>query len=142
MVSSIKFLIPSFMLLSSLSCLVSIILIAIFIILTSTSIINKFPNFILQDDHSHFVKAFVSKYPEVSLPSPKGPTILDSNLKAQVIFKGLRYPRSMAFLGPNDMLVTEKDSGTVRRIVNGTELQQPLLKGMVGIASSGSSRHF
>jgi glucose/arabinose dehydrogenase len=138
-----KFLMPSFMLLSSLSCLVSIILIAIFVILTSTSIINKFPNFILQDDHSHFAKAFVSKYPEVSLPSPKGPTILDSNLKAQVIFKGLRYPTSMAFLGPNDMLVTEKDSGTVRRIVNGTELQQPLLnvsvatyghRGMLGIA--------
>ena len=49
----------------------------------------------------------------------------------------------MAFLGPNDILVTEKDAGTVRRIVNGTELQQPLLdvsvatyghRGMLGIA--------
>jgi hypothetical protein len=34
----------------------------------------------------------------------------------------------MAFLGPNDMLVTEKDAGTVRRIVNSTELPQPLLE--------------
>ena len=49
----------------------------------------------------------------------------------------------MAFLGPNDTLVTEKDAGTVRRIVNGTQLQQPLLnvsvatyghRGMLGIA--------
>ena len=50
----------------------------------------------------------------------------------------------MAFLGPNDILVTEKDAGTVQRIVNGTELQQPLLnvsvatyahRGMLGIAT-------
>jgi hypothetical protein len=49
----------------------------------------------------------------------------------------------MAFLGPNDMLVTEKDAGTIRRIVNGIEVQQPLLnvsvatsrhRGMLGIA--------
>ena len=49
----------------------------------------------------------------------------------------------MAFLGPNDVLVTEKNAGKVRRIVNGTQLQQPLLnvsvatyghRGMLGIA--------
>jgi glucose/arabinose dehydrogenase len=49
----------------------------------------------------------------------------------------------MAFLGLNDMLITEKDAGTVRRIVNGTELQQALVdvnvatyahRGMLGIA--------
>src|SRR5919198_5226531 len=121
---------PTFMPLSSLSCIASIILIALMLL----------P---LQHDHGNFAKALISKYSEVGLPSPKGPTILDSNLRAQVIFKGLRYPTSIAFLGPNDMLVTEKDSGTVRRIVNGTELQQPLLnvsvatyghRGMLGIA--------
>ena len=49
----------------------------------------------------------------------------------------------MAFLGPNDILVLEKDTGTVQRIVNGTMLPQPLLqvpvatqseRGMLGIA--------
>ena len=75
----------------------------------------------IQDYHSHLAKALSSKYPEVGLPSPKGPTILDPNLKAEVVFRGLKYPTSMAFLGPNDILVTEKDAGTVRRIVNGTE---------------------
>src|SRR5262249_25816539 len=86
-----------------------------------------------------------SKYTEVASPSLKGPTILDPKLKTQVIFKGLRYPTSIALLGPNDILVTEKDEGTVRRIINGTEQQQPLLnvsvatfghRGMLGIAIS------
>lgn len=124
-------------------CLVSIILVAILIILTSTSITTKFPHRILQYDHNTFARPIASKYPEVGLPSPKGPTILDPNLKTQVVFRGLEYPTNMAFLGPSDILVTEKDEGTVRRIVNGTELQQPLLnvsvatyghRGMLGIA--------
>src|SRR5947199_6633169 len=106
----------------SISCLVSIILIAILITMTSIPITNKFPHLLLQHDHSRLAKALASKYPEVSLPSLKGPAILDPNLKAQVILRGLRYPTSMAFLGPNDILVTEKDAGIVRRIVNGTEL--------------------
>src|ERR671926_1127850 len=141
-VSSMRLLMLRFMPLS-LSCLVSIILIATFITMTSIPITNKIPHLVLRHDHSRFAKALASKYPEVSLPSPKGPTILDPNLKAQVIFRGLRYPTSMAFLGPNDILVTEKDTGTVKRIVNGTDLQQPLLnasvttyghRGMLGIA--------
>jgi glucose/arabinose dehydrogenase len=54
----------------------------------------------------------------------------------------------MAFLGPNDILVTEKDTGDVRRIVNGVMLQEPLLdvnvatyghRGMLGIAVSNTS---
>jgi hypothetical protein len=49
----------------------------------------------------------------------------------------------MAFLGPTDILVEEKDTGTVRRIVNRTELPQPSLalnvvtyahRGLLGIA--------
>jgi len=122
-----------------------IILVTILITLTFTHIINKFLPYFILPLHDHFTKALVSKYPEVALPSPKGPTILDSNLKTQVVFKGLRYPTSMAFLGPDDMLVTEKDAGTIRRIVNGIEVQQPLLnvsvatshhRGMLGIAVS------
>lgn len=49
----------------------------------------------------------------------------------------------MAFLGPNDILVTEKNTGTVRRIVNGTLFPRQLLdvnvatfahRGLLGIA--------
>jgi aldose sugar dehydrogenase len=72
------------------------------------------------------------------------PTITkDSNLKLELVAQGLRSPTSMAFLGPNDILVLEKESGTVQRIVNGKMLPQPLLqvpvsttseRGMLGIA--------
>jgi glucose/arabinose dehydrogenase len=40
----------------------------------------------------------------------------------------------MAFLGPNDILVLEKDKGTVQRIVNGKMLPEPLLD--VNVATS------
>ena len=54
----------------------------------------------------------------------------------------------MAFLAPNDILVLEKNNGTVRRIVNGQLLEKPLLdvnvankveRGMVGIGITRSS---
>jgi aldose sugar dehydrogenase len=76
-------------------------------------------------------------------PSAGGPTIKDPTLKAQQIFTGLDHPTSMAFLGPNDILVLEKNTGTVQRIVDGQMLPQPLLHvnvgqevewGMLGIA--------
>jgi glucose/arabinose dehydrogenase len=71
------------------------------------------------------------------------PVIKDSRLKAELVFKGLKFPTSMAFLGPNDILVLEKNDGTVRRIVNGVMLSNPVLhvnvankyeRGLLGIA--------
>jgi aldose sugar dehydrogenase len=59
----------------------------------------------------------------------------DTNLKAELVFKGLKFPTSMAFLGPNDILVLEKNNGTVKRIVNGTMASKPLLN--VDVASEG-----
>jgi uncharacterized protein with LGFP repeats len=41
----------------------------------------------------------------------------------------------MAFLGPNDILVLEKDQGIVQRIVNGHILPQPVLH--VNVATEG-----
>jgi aldose sugar dehydrogenase len=113
---------PTFMLLSSLSCIASMILIAFMLL------------FLQEYNHINFAKALISKYSEVAVPSPVGPTILDSNLTVQQIFEGLRYPTSIEFLGPTDILVTEKDAGTVRRIINGIELKQPLLN--VSVATS------
>src|SRR5215210_1277084 len=79
-------------------------------------------------------------------PIPEGPIVNDSNLKAEVVFEGLSSPTSIAFLGPNDILVLEKDKGTVQRIVNGKILAEPLLdvnvvkksnsRGLLGIAVS------
>ena len=62
-----------------------------------------------------------------AVPAAAGPAINDPNLKAEVVFKGLKIPTSMAFLGPNDILVLEKNSGNVLRIVDGRVLEKPLL---------------
>src|ERR1700712_5091065 len=70
------------------------------------------------------------------------PILKDTKLKAEIFAQGLKSPTSMAFLGPKDLLVIEKDGGTVKRIVNGSLLPQPLLqvsvatkseRGMLGI---------
>lgn len=46
-------------------------------------------------------------------------TLADPNLGVATVVTGLNQPISMAFLGPNDFLVTEKASGQVKRVVNG-----------------------
>jgi aldose sugar dehydrogenase len=71
--------------------------------------------------------------------------ILKNNpgLKVEEVSDGLDFPTSMAFLGPDDILVLEKNEGSVRRIINGVTLERPLLnvdvategeRGMLGIA--------
>jgi glucose/arabinose dehydrogenase len=48
-----------------------------------------------------------------------GPEVLDRNLGVRPAAQGLTTPISMAFLGPNDFLVLEKNTGQVKRVVNG-----------------------
>ncbi len=55
------------------------------------------------------------------------PQLADSHLKVEEVASGLDTPTTMAFLGPNDILVLEKDKGTVQRVVNGKLLGEPLL---------------
>jgi glucose/arabinose dehydrogenase len=73
------------------------------------------------------------------------PELEDSSLKVETVYQGISFPSAMSFLGPNDILVLEKDQGTVKRIVNGVMIQEPLLdaavsskgeRGMLGIAIS------
>jgi len=67
----------------------------------------------------------------------------DPNLKVELVSQVSQPSTSMAFLGPNDILVLEKETGTVQRITDGKILPQPLLqvpvsptneRGMLGIA--------
>jgi len=69
--------------------------------------------------------------------------IADPNIKVEVLYKGLKFPTSMAFLGPNDLLVLEKNEGVVKRVLNGVIQNESLLdvpvananeRGMLGIA--------
>ena len=46
--------------------------------------------------------------------------MLVPRLDVRTVVSGLEMPISMAFLGANDMLVLEKDSGQVKRVVNGS----------------------
>ena len=71
--------------------------------------------------------------------------ITDSSLKSQLITQGLKAPSAMAFIGPNDILVTEKNRGNVQRITNGKISSQPLFhvdttkkdeRGLLGMATS------
>ncbi|MFL6419935.1 MAG: hypothetical protein ACJ71P_11050, partial [Nitrososphaeraceae archaeon] len=56
-----------------------------------------------------------------------GINIHDPNLKYEVVASGLKSPTTMAFLGPNDILVNEKLNGTVQRIIDGKLQPQPIL---------------
>jgi glucose/arabinose dehydrogenase len=53
------------------------------------------------------------------LSAQDGPSVVDPNLIVRTVVSGLESPVSMAFLGPSDLLVAEKNTGRVRRIVNG-----------------------
>src|SRR5215217_8327280 len=55
------------------------------------------------------------------------PLLNDPSLGVQLVSDGLELPTSMAFLGPDDILVLEKEKGTVQRIVNGEMLPTPVL---------------
>jgi aldose sugar dehydrogenase len=46
-------------------------------------------------------------------------TLVDPALGVSTLVSGLSQPIAMAFIGPNDILVTEKASGQVKRITNG-----------------------
>jgi glucose/arabinose dehydrogenase len=68
-----------------------------------------------------------------------------NNIEQETIVEGLNSPTDIAFLGPNDILVLEKNEGIVKRIINGTALEEPLLdvnvankieRGMLGITVS------
>src|SRR6266498_4362418 len=55
----------------------------------------------------------------VATAAQAGPTMLDPSLTVRTVVSGLTTPSSIAFLGPNDMLVLEKNTGKVLRVVNG-----------------------
>jgi glucose/arabinose dehydrogenase len=77
-----------------------------------------------------------------------GPIVNDASLLVEVVHRDLEYATSMAFVGMDDILVLEKDKGTVRRIIDGQLLDKPVLdvnvateqeRGMLGIAIASSS---
>jgi aldose sugar dehydrogenase len=89
----------------------------------------------------------------LGLVSDKLPNVSGPNMKVEQIFqKNVRNPpgtlspvSSMTFLAIDDILLLDKNNGTVHRILNGSLLEEPLLdvnvankreRGLLGIASS------
>lgn len=63
----------------------------------------------------------------LTTPEIPMPTVTDPNLRVELVASGLSYPTTMAFIGKNDILVLEKMNGTIKRIVNGSLLDEPVL---------------
>jgi glucose/arabinose dehydrogenase len=81
------------------------------------------------------------------------PIVEDSGLRIEEVANGLELPTTMAFIGYDDFLILEKEKGTVRRVVNGTLLEEPILnlnvsteidRGLLGIAflQSGQGKKY
>ena len=56
-----------------------------------------------------------------------GPTVNDDNLTVEKVAGGLKFPTSMAFVGDNDILITEKNTGRVIEVINGQVQRPPAL---------------
>jgi len=54
-----------------------------------------------------------------SMLNAQTPSLVDPNLRVRTVVENLDQPTSMAFIGPNDLLVLEKATGKVQRVVNG-----------------------
>ncbi|HEX5921620.1 MAG TPA: PQQ-dependent sugar dehydrogenase [Nitrososphaeraceae archaeon] len=79
------------------------------------------------------------------LQTESKPSVAESNLQVELVVGGLELPTTMAFLGPDDFIVLEKDKGTVLHVTNGIISSKPLLdvnvansveRGMLGVAVS------
>ena len=71
------------------------------------------------------------------------PTLNDPDLQVTEIVSGLSSPTTMAFIGPDDILVLQKDDGKVRRVIHGVLQPSSVLdvnvdnqseRGLLGIA--------
>jgi glucose/arabinose dehydrogenase len=74
------------------------------------------------------------KFAQTEFVEEGKPKLFDSHLKITTVAEGLSTPTTMAFVGPNDILVLEKDTGMVKRIVDGKVLPKPVLD--VNVANS------
>jgi glucose/arabinose dehydrogenase len=79
----------------------------------------------------------------VAAAAQAAPTVTDNSLSIEKVAGGLAVPTTMAFIGADDFLVLEKETGQVRRVTNGTLNPTPVLdlavngcdeRGLLGIA--------
>ena len=77
------------------------------------------------------------------------PRVNDTNLQIQEYSSGFKFPTGMNFLGPDDILVVEKNTGKVKEIKNGTVVGTVLdvnvanvsERGLLGIAVASEPKY-
>ena len=63
------------------------------------------------------------------------PSLVDRNLAVRTVVTGLVTPSTMAFLDSGDLLVLEKNTGKVQRVIDGVVQPAPALDLAVNFAS-------
>jgi glucose/arabinose dehydrogenase len=117
----------------------SLLVLGVILLLSIYSVVVILVGFTAYDIFAYAARAKVAE---------SNPILTDPNLNVELVANGLRAPTSMVFIGPNDILVTQKNDGTVIRIVNGTKVMQPLIvvpvaskdeRGLLGLDVSNDS---
>ncbi len=105
-------------------------------------VLSAFCMFLLFYSNHSTINLSYGAYAKAPL-SPNGPNVKDNNVVVEKVTDGLDIPTSMAFLGPNDILVTEKETGKVMHVIDGQIQDTPALdvavansieRGLLGIA--------
>jgi aldose sugar dehydrogenase len=85
-----------------------------------------------------------------SINQHSAPLVRDKSLDVEMVATGIDFPASMSFVDFDDILVTEKNTGMVKRILKGTMLEKPVLNvdvrnywedGLLGIAVDKHPSH-
>ena len=85
-------------------------------------------------------------YGQIQNQTILSPMVTDSNLKVELLASNFDFPTSMEFVGKDDIILLEKNTGNVYRIVNGNVTHQLIHldvsskdeRGLLGIAVTGN----
>jgi glucose/arabinose dehydrogenase len=104
-------------------------------------------------DRFSITKSSIKQNSNPGIPSPSSPRLMNefaNKFKIETVVKGLKSPTDMLFLDsskPNDIIVLEKNKGTVQRFLNGKLQDSPLIdvnvsseneRGLLGVIALGS----
>ena len=99
--------------------------------------------FILSYGRLHLAHSGIQDPRTLSLKANISGRLMDSNLRLELFATNISRPTNIAFLNSGEVLVLEKNTGLVKKIVNGTVIRDPLFdanvatidtRGMLGIA--------
>jgi aldose sugar dehydrogenase len=118
-------------------------------VLSVTIIIIAILTIIIVAFHFNLVNMIIGQMPQQQQQKKKHDPSLQipyNSLKVELVTEGLSFPTSMEFIDSNNILVLQKNTGTVHLVSNGIIQKKPLLKvqvdtngerGLLGITHSG-----